>query len=80
MDKLTAFVTINSMLGKKHKFTLSFSEETRALICNSCDTEQMHHIMSALYSEQNTGEDFVKKNIADIKGEVKRTIGFGVEY
>ena len=44
MDKYTTFNTINSILGKKHKFTLTFSEETRTLICKY-DSERMHQIM-----------------------------------
>ena len=75
MDKCTTFNTINSMLGKKHNFTLPFSEEARALICKF-DPEQMHQVMFESYTARNTSEEFVKKNIASIKGETTRTIGF----
>jgi len=77
MDKYTTFNTINSMLGKKHKFNLPFSEETRSLICK-CDSEQMHQIMFELYTTKNTSEEFVKKSIASVNKETKRTIGFGL--
>ena len=75
MDKYTRLNTINSMLGKKHKFTLQLSDATRALICE-CDPEQMHQVMFEVYTARNTSEDFVKKNIASIKGQSARTIGF----
>ena len=78
MDKHTTFNTINSMLGKKHKFTLPFSEEARALICKY-DSDQMYQIMLSLYGTKDTSEDFVKKSIANTNKETKRTIGFGCQ-
>ena len=77
MDKITTFDTINSILGKKHKFTLPFSEETRTLICKY-DSERMHQIMFVLYVAQNTDEEFVKKSIAGVEDEKKRIIGFSI--
>jgi len=76
MNKYTTFNTINSVLGKKHKFNLPFSEEARALICR-CDSEQMHKIMFELYTTRNTSDESVKKSIASVKNETKRIIGFG---
>ena len=75
MNKYTTFNTINSMLDKKYKFTLPFSDEAKALICK-CDSEQMHRIMFELYATRNTSEEFVKKSIANVMEETKRTIGF----
>jgi len=75
MDKHTKFNTINSMLSKKHKFTLQFSDVTRVLICE-CDPEQMHQVMFESYTARNASEEFVDKSIASIKREATRTIGF----
>ena len=75
MDKYTRLNTISSMLSKKHKFTLPLCEATIALICE-CDSEQMHHVMSEVYTARNANEDFVKKSIASIKKETTRSIGF----
>ena len=75
MDKHTRLNAINNIMGKKHKFTLQLNEVTRALICE-CDPEQMHQVMFEVYTARNTSEEFVKKNIANIKGQSARTIGF----
>jgi len=77
MEKYTTFNTINSILGKKHNFTLPFSDEARTLICKF-DSEQMHQIMVELYRVRNTNEEFVQKSIAHVKRETTRTIGFGI--
>jgi len=62
-------------MGKKHKFTLHIDEATRALFCE-CDPEQMHQVISEVFMARNTSEEFVKENIANIKGQCVRTIGF----
>ena len=78
MDKRYIFDTINSILGKKHKATLSFSEETRALIYRY-DSEQIYKILFSLYATKNTDEDFVRESIANITKETKRVIGFELQ-
>lgn len=75
MDKYTRLNTISSMLSKKYKFTLPLCEAATALICE-CDSEQMHQIMSELYTARNANEDFVKKSIASVKGKLAKSIGF----
>lgn len=76
MDSYTRLNTISDMFSKKHKFTLQYSDETRNLICNECDPSQMHQVVGALYMTRNASEDFVKKSIASVKGQSRRTIGF----
>ena len=81
MDKHYVFKTINSMLSRKHKFTLSFGEEARALICK-CDSEQMYKILFSLYATKRTDEEFVKyakKRITAAEKETKRVIGFELQ-
>ena len=76
MDKHMVFKTINGMLGEKYKYALSFSEESRTLICK-CDSEQMYKIMSALYTAGKTDEELVRESIASFDRETDRSIGFG---
>jgi len=78
MDKRYIFDTINGMLSKKHRSSLSLSEETRALICN-CDSEQIYKILFSLYAAFRTDEEFVRQCIAGITKETKRVIGFGLQ-
>ena len=77
MDRYMTFNTFNSMLGKKHNYTLPFSDEARAMICEFAP-EQMYQIMLELYKMQDKCEESVKKVIANVKGETRRIIGFGV--
>lgn len=78
MDKYTTFNVINSMLGKKYKLALPFSEASRAIICK-CDPEQMHQILIMLYALRNTSDEIVKQSADLIKGQTTRTIGFDTQ-
>ena len=78
MDKYTIFKTISSLLDKKHKLTLSFSEEARTLLYE-CDTEVMHRVMFDLYAARNSSEEYIKMSIAKINEKTKKSIGFGID-
>ena len=81
MDKYYVFKTINGILSRKHKFTLSFGEEARRLICE-CDSEQMYKILFSLYATKRTDAEFVKyagKRIASANNDTKRVIGFELQ-
>ena len=78
MDRYDAFKIIDYMLGKKHNFTITLSEESISLICRH-DSEIMYKIMLSLYATKNTGEEFVKESIASVSKETKRIIGFDIQ-
>lgn len=78
MDKHTTFNTLNNMLGKKHSYTLPFSDEARELICKH-DSAQMYKIMISLYAERSADEELVKTSIASFNKETMKPIGFGYQ-
>ena len=75
MDKYTVFNTINSIMKDKYNYTLLFSDEVKTLICKY-DCEKMHKIISILYANRKSDEEYVKKNIASVEKESNRTMGF----